>query len=158
MPQLSMTSPVGDITVSEEDGKIVSVDWGWSRDQDETPVLVRAREQLEAYFDGDRGDFDLPLDPAGTDFQKAVWRKMLEIPAGQTETYGWICDAVGGTARSVGTACGANPIPIIIPCHRVVAANGMGGYSGDGGLTTKTALLRLEGALPATLFDSAAAG
>ncbi|MEQ9640689.1 MAG: methylated-DNA--[protein]-cysteine S-methyltransferase [Alphaproteobacteria bacterium] len=158
MPQLSMASPVGDITVSEEDGRIVSVDWGWSRDQDETPVLLEARDQLEAYFDGTLERFDLPLDPAGSAFQHAVWREMLAIPLGETRTYGQLEAKVGGTARSVGSACGANPIPIIIPCHRVVAANGLGGFSADGGVATKTALLRLEGALPPTLFDSVAAG
>ena len=157
MPRLSMKTPLGDITVSEEEGRIVSIDWGWARDQDETPVLTRARDQLEAYFDGDLTAFDLPLDPAGTAFQHAVWREMLAIPYGETRTYGQLEAKVGGTARSVGTACGANPIPIIIPCHRVVAANGLGGFSAEGGVVTKSALLRLEGALPATLFDSVAA-
>jgi methylated-DNA-[protein]-cysteine S-methyltransferase len=158
MPQLSMATPVGDITISAENERIVAVDWGWSSQQTVTPVLARAREQLQAYFDGDLRAFDLPLDPAGSAFQHAVWRAMLAIPAGQTRTYGDVCRDVGGTARSVGTACGSNPIPIIIPCHRIVAANGLGGYSGDGGPETKSALLRLEGALPVTLFDSLAGG
>lgn len=157
MPHLSMASPVGDITISAEDERIVALDWGWGSQQAVTPVLARARDQLQRYFDGDMTPFDLPLDPAGSAFQHAVWRAMLAIPAGRTRTYGEICAEVGGTARSVGTACGRNPIPILIPCHRVLAASGMGGYSGDGGLKTKSALLRLEGALPPTLFDSPAA-
>lgn len=147
MPQLSLHSPVGDLTVSEENGAIVALDWGWGRDQDTTPLLRRARDLLNAYFDGDATDFDLPLEPAGSPFQRRVWTAMCEIPAGGTETYGSLADRIDGIARAVGTACGRNPIPIIIPCHRVVAANGLGGYSGDGGLETKVALLRLEGAL-----------
>ena len=147
MPQLSLHSPVGDLTVSEENGAIVALDWGWGRDQDTTPLLRRTRDQLNAYFDGDATDFDLPLEPAGSPFQRRVWTAMCEIPAGGTETYGSLADRIDGIARAVGTACGRNPIPIIIPCHRVVAANGLGGYSGDGGLETKVALLRLEGAL-----------
>lgn len=147
MPQLSLHSPVGDLTVSEENGAIVALDWGWGRDQDTTPLLRRARDLLNAYFDGDATDFDLPLEPAGSPFQRRVWTAMCEIPAGGMETYGSLADRIDGIARAVGTACGRNPIPIIIPCHRVVAANGLGGYSGDGGLETKVALLRLEGAL-----------
>ncbi len=147
MPQLSLRSPIGDLTVSEEDGHIVALDWGWGRDQAETPLLARARDLLEAYFDGEAADFDLPFRPEGTEFQRAVWRGMCEIPHGHTWTYGRLADRAGGIARAVGTACGANPIPVLIPCHRVVAASGLGGYSGDGGLETKVALLRLEGAL-----------
>jgi methylated-DNA-[protein]-cysteine S-methyltransferase len=157
MPQLSMLSPVGELTVSEEDGRVVAVDWGWGRDQAETPLLRAARDQLEAYFDGALTAFDLPLAPAGTAFHRAVWRAICRIPYGSTRTYGELADELDGIARAVGTACGANPIPVIIPCHRVLAANGLGGYSGAGGVATKQALLRLEGALPPTLFDRGAA-
>ncbi len=149
MPQLSLHSPVGDLTLSEEAGAIVALDWGWARDQAETPLLRRGKHQLERYFDGDGHPFDLPLAPAGTPFQQAVWQAMTEIPAGQTRSYGDLAAAVGSAARAVGGACGANPIPIIVSCHRVLAAGGaLGGYSGEGGLETKVALLRLEGALP----------
>lgn len=147
MPQLSLHSPIGDLTVSEDAGTIVALDWGWGRDQDTTPLLERARDLLNAYFDGEPVNFDLPLKPAGSAFQQRVWSAMCDIPAGGTETYGSLADRIDGIARAVGTACGKNPIPIIIPCHRVVAANSLGGYSGDGGLDTKVALLRLEGAL-----------
>jgi len=147
MPQLSMHSPVGDITVSEEDGAIVSVDWGWGRDQQPTPLLKKAKKQLEDYFDGKLIAFNLPLAPMGTDFQKKVWNQMLKIPYGGTKTYLNIAKTLRSAPRAVGGACGRNPIPIIIPCHRVLATNGgLGGYSGDGGLVTKTALLTLEGA------------
>ncbi|MEX0583970.1 MAG: methylated-DNA--[protein]-cysteine S-methyltransferase [Sneathiella sp.] len=151
MPQLSLHSPVGDLTVTEEDGIIISLDWGWvpTEWQSATPLLDRAVDQLNRYFDGEIGDFDLPLTPPGTEFQKKVWAEMLKIPAGKTKSYGEIAKILKSAAQPVGTACGANPIPIIIPCHRVLAAGGrMGGYSGLGGLETKTALLRLEKALP----------
>ena len=151
MAQLSMHSPVGDLTVTEENGEIITLDWGsvpaeW---QTETPLLSTAIHQLNQYFDGEIGDFDLPLAPPGTDFQKRVWDQMLKIPAGKTKSCGELAKALTSAAQPVGTACGANPIPIIIPCHRVLAAGGqMGGYSGLGGLDTKKALLMLEKALP----------
>lgn len=147
MPQLSMHSPIGDLAISEEDGAIVSLDWGWGRDSKATPLLKEAKRQLEAYFDGKLETFDLPLKPSGSDFQKQVWKAMLKIPYGKTKTYGEIATKIGGAARAVGAACGSNRIPLIIPCHRVLAAgSGLGGYSGSGGVKTKTALLRLEGA------------
>ncbi len=145
MPQLSLHTPIGDVTVSEEDGAIVSIDWGWGRDQTETPVLRRAENQLHAYFDGELTEFDLPLAPAGTPYRRAVWKALRDIPYGQTRTYSDIARAAGGSARSVGQANGCNPIPIVIPCHRVVAANHIGGYSGGEGLPTKRFLLALEG-------------
>jgi methylated-DNA-[protein]-cysteine S-methyltransferase len=147
MTQLSLHSPVGDLTVSEVDGAIVAVDWGWAPEQTRTPLLERARDWLDAYFDGEVRSLDLPLSPFGTAFQRRVWQAMREIPYGHTRTYGELAGIAGGVARAVGVACGANPIPILIPCHRVLARGGLGGYSGDGGVETKIALLRLEGAL-----------
>ncbi|GLQ04943.1 methylated-DNA--[protein]-cysteine S-methyltransferase [Sneathiella chinensis] len=151
MPQLCMHSPVGDLTLTEEDGAIVSLDWGWvpSEWQEKTPLLEQAIQQLNDYFDGERLDFDLPLNPPGSDFQKQVCAAMNAIPGGQTRSYGDIARDLDSSAQAVGNACGLNPIPIIIPCHRVLAAGkDLGGYSGDGGLDTKKALLRLENALP----------
>jgi methylated-DNA-[protein]-cysteine S-methyltransferase len=145
MPQLSLHSPLGELTVSEEDGAIVALDWGRGRDQAPTPLLLRAREQLQDYFDGRRPGFDLPLAPAGTEFRRRVWQAMRDIPAGETRSYGEIARALGSSARAVGQACGENPIPIIIPCHRIVASDGsLGGYSGADGTTTKRYLLELE--------------
>jgi methylated-DNA-[protein]-cysteine S-methyltransferase len=147
MPQLSMHTPVGDITISEEDGAIVSLDWGWAKDNAPSVILRKAKSQIDRYFDGKELAFDLPLNPAGTVFQKRVWRAMCKIPYGRTKTYGDLAKALSSAARAVGGACGANHIPIIIPCHRVLGSNGnLGGYSGDGGLDTKLALLRIEGA------------
>ena len=150
MPQLSLHSPFGDLTVSEESGAIVAVDWGWGRDQTETPLLLRARAALFDYFDGARRDFDLPLAPAGSPFRTRVWAALRAIPYGETRTYGDLAAALGSAARAIGQANGANPIPILIPCHRVVAGNGLGGYSGGDGPVTKRALLALEagGMLP----------
>jgi methylated-DNA-[protein]-cysteine S-methyltransferase len=144
VPLLSLHTPVGDLSAAEDDGAIVSVEWGWGRDQDETALLRRAREQLDAYFDGALTVFDLPLAPEGSPYRQRVWRALLAIPYGATRTYLDIARAAGGSPRSVGGANGANPIPIIIPCHRVVATTGPGGYSGGEGLPTKRALLLLE--------------
>lgn len=144
MPQLSLHSPIGDLTISEEDGGIVAIDWGWGRDQTETPTLLEARRQLHEYFDGDRTKFDLPLTPTGSPYRQRVWRALQAIPSGATRTYTDIARAAGGSPRSVGGANGANPIPILIPCHRVLATGGIGGYSGGDGLPTKRFLLGLE--------------
>ena len=160
MPQLSLHTPLGDLTLSEEDGAIVALDWGRGRDQEPTPLLLRARDQLQDYFDGTRTVFDLPLAPHGTAFQRKVWDALCAIPTGQTRSYLDIAQQVGCRApRAIGQANGANPIPILIPCHRVVAANGaLGGYSGGEGAATKRYLLDLERSAPEadTLFTAAA--
>lgn len=144
MPQLSLHSPIGDLTVSEEDGAIVALDWGWGRDQGDSTLLRRAFEQLQAYFDGALTAFDLPLAPVGTPYRQRVWQALRAIPYGETRSYRDIAATVGGSARSVGQANGSNPIPLIIPCHRVVASAHLGGYSGGDGLVTKRWLLALE--------------
>jgi methylated-DNA-[protein]-cysteine S-methyltransferase len=91
----------------------------------------------------------LPLTPAGTPFQRRVWATLAEIPFGQTRSYGDLARELGSGPRAVGGACGRNPIPLLIPCHRVLTADGhLGGYSGQGGLVTKMQLLRHEGAIP----------
>jgi methylated-DNA-[protein]-cysteine S-methyltransferase len=144
VPQLSLHTPVGDITVFEEDGAIVSLDWGWVPNQASSPILDRARHQLQAYFDHELTEFDLPLAPAGTAYRRGVWRALCAIPYGETRSYQDIAIKAGGSARSVGQANGHNPIPLIIPCHRVVAATHIGGYSGGDGLPTKRWLLALE--------------
>lgn len=145
MSQLSVHSPVGDLTISEEDGKIVSLDWGWSPFQQENEILSKAKNLLEQYFDGENPKFDLPLNPHGTEFQKNVWKIMCEIPYGSILTYGEISNRLNSHARAVGMACGRNPIPIIIPCHRVVGQNGkLTGFSGGEGVETKRYLLELE--------------
>ncbi len=156
MSRISLDSPLGKLTVEARDGAIVALHWGdranlsaGDGEAGPSPVLVEAKRQLEAYFAGTLKDFTLPLAGAGSDFEQRVWQRMCTIPYGQTLTYGEMSKQVGGgDPRAVGSACGSNPIPIIVPCHRVMAAGGtMGGYSGRGGLETKSKLLALEGAL-----------
>ena len=146
---LSLDTDTGALTVSEEDGAIVGVSWRRGPAATDSPLLQEAARQLRAYFAGARRDFDLPLKPHGSDFQRAVWQEMLKIPYGETRSYGDLARATGGIARAVGTACGANPIPILIPCHRILAADRqLGGFSGGKGPATKAFLLSLEGAWP----------
>ena len=144
MPLLSLHTPVGDLSIAEDNGAVVAIDWGWGRDQDETVLLRRAREQLHAYFDGALTLFDLPLSPVGSCYRQRIWSALCAIPYGETRSYVQIARVAGGSPRSVGGANGANPIPIVIPCHRVVATGGIGGYSGGDGLPTKRWLLALE--------------
>ncbi|PXX98487.1 methylated-DNA--[protein]-cysteine S-methyltransferase [Halomonas sp. LBP4] len=108
-------------------------------------ALLDARKQLLAYLDGRRRHFSLTLAPGGSEFQRQVWAALLRIPYGETRTYGDLARRLGreGAARAIGTASGANPLPLLIPCHRVVAADGLGGYSG--GPALKRRLLTLEG-------------
>ena len=147
MTQLSFHSPIGDLTLSSEDGAIVALDWGWARDQGTSALLENARAQVMDYLNGTRRGFDLPLVPMGTEFQKKVWKAMLAIPYGKTQSYGEIAAKLKSGARAVGAACGRNPIPIIIPCHRILGSGGaLGGYTGEGGADTKRWLLTLEGA------------
>lgn len=144
----SVESPFGRLSVEECDGAVTAVLWSGPEVAPATPVLREAVAQLDAYFAGSLRDFDLPLAPAGSPFQQQVFAAMSAIPYGETRTYGALAQDLDGFAQAVGQACGANPIPIIIPCHRVLAADGLGGYSGDGGLDTKIVLLKLEEAFP----------
>ena len=145
LPQRSCLTPLGPLSVSEEAGAIVALDWGQGRDQDDTPLLRRACEQIQQYFDGARRGFDLPLAPHGTAFQRKVWDALRAIPPGETRSYGALAAELGTSARAIGGANAANPIPILIPCHRVVGAAGaLGGYSGGDGVPTKRFLLALE--------------
>ncbi|WP_432449511.1 methylated-DNA--[protein]-cysteine S-methyltransferase [Aliiroseovarius marinus] len=140
-------SPVGRLGVVEDGGAITRLRWNVDPEGELTPMLVEAQAQLRAYFDGALTKFDLPTRVMGSDFQRAVCAAMSAIPYGDTLTYGEIAKLTGNSAQAVGNACGANPIPIIIPCHRVMGAGGkLVGFSGAGGVETKVQLLRLEGA------------
>lgn len=136
----------GRLILTEEDGALVSVNWGNAVREDASELLQRASLQISEYDHGTRQQFDLPLRIGGSAFQKAVCDAIYAIPFGDTCTYGDIAKALGVPAQAVGQACGANPIPIIIPCHRVMGAKGLTGFSGAGGVETKVALLRHEGA------------
>jgi len=142
---LSVTTPLGRLTLVAGGDSLVALRWGGQGD-DRTPLLQRAADQVTAYFAGGLQGFDLPLTLDVGVLQSQVQRAMLDIPYGETRTYGDIARALGAPAQAIGQACGANRLPILIPCHRVLGANGLGGYSGQGGVEAKVALLRLEGA------------
>ena len=149
MPRLALESPLGRLTLFEEDGRLAALDWGGKRPSGEPTALLReAKRQLLQYFEGRRKEFELPLDPAGSPFERRVWELMSEIPYGETRSYGDLARDLAAAPRAIGQACGRNPLPILIPCHRVLAADGrLGGYSGGKGAETKRRLLILEGAL-----------
>jgi methylated-DNA-[protein]-cysteine S-methyltransferase len=139
-------SPLGKLTLAERDGALVRLSFGaHGAGGAPTALLARATEQLQAYFAGELRGFDLPLAPTGTEFQLACWRALAEIPYGQTRSYGEQAQRIGrpDRARAVGAANGANPIAIVLPCHRVIGADGsLTGFGG--GLETKRRLLDLE--------------
>jgi methylated-DNA-[protein]-cysteine S-methyltransferase len=147
MNSLSISSPVGKLLLEEDRDAIVAIRWTEEAAGNGSPLLEEAARQLDAYFAGELTDFDLPLRPAGSEFERRVWTAMRHIPYGGTACYGDLATEIRSAPRAVGRACGKNPIPIVIPCHRVLAKGGMGGYSGAGGLKTKQVLLTLEGAL-----------
>ncbi len=141
-----LRTPVGLLGLVEENNRITRLLWHGENSGFRTAVLKRGIDQLEAYFFGELDAFDLPLAPAGTPFQEQVYQQMQAIPKGETRTYGDLARALGCPAQPIGQACGSNPIPIIIPCHRVVGTNGIGGFSGEGGVEMKIRLLRHESA------------
>ncbi|MGR3762025.1 methylated-DNA--[protein]-cysteine S-methyltransferase [Roseobacteraceae bacterium NS-SX3] len=145
MPFASLDTFTGPVWVEERDGAIVRLGWGEGR-ADRSALLDRAVAQLAAYFGGDLTEFDLPVAVEGSAFQQRACAAMQAIPFAETRTYGEIARELGCPPQPVGQACGGNPVPVIIPCHRVLGANGLGGFSGAGGVETKVALLRHEGA------------
>jgi methylated-DNA-[protein]-cysteine S-methyltransferase len=151
-----LESPIGDLRIVERGGAVSAIEFTPFRQptdgrplgarDDGHPVLAEAARQLAAYFAGDLTEFDLPLDPQGTEFQQRVWRELLRIGYGETRSYGEIAARLGHTnaaSRAVGVANGRNPIPIVIPCHRVIGADGsLTGYAG--GVDRKQTLLDIE--------------
>lgn len=135
----------GFITISENSGFIEEIKWKEKTGGKLTPLIKKAFSQLEEYFDKKRFEFDIPLNPQGTEFQKCVWRELVKIPYGETRSYKDIATAIGNpkSCRAVGMANNKNPICIVIPCHRVIGSNGsLTGYAG--GLGIKEKLLLLE--------------
>jgi len=149
-----MASPIGRLELVEEGGALVAIhfdaraDGSPRHERGGSAVLTRAHQQLCEYFAGSRREFDLPLRPAGTEFQRRVWDVLATVPWGTTTTYGAIAARLGlppGASRAVGAANGANPLPVVLPCHRVLRSDGtQGGYVG--GPAAKTTLLNLEAA------------
>lgn len=146
MKRRSVHTQFGLLILVEEEGAITSLDWGRRAQDDPSDLLDEAAAQLRAYDQGQREVFDLPLRVKGSAFQRDVCDAMSAIPFGYTRTYGEIAKDLGVPAQSIGQACGGNPIPVLIPCHRVMGAKGLTGFSGRGGVETKVALLRHEGA------------
>jgi methylated-DNA-[protein]-cysteine S-methyltransferase len=146
-----LETPIGRLVLESDGDVLIGVrlpnERGHTRRaaEDVPPVLKETATQLEEYFAGERTAFDLPMELDGTDFQREVWNELTRIPYGETISYGVLARRVGrpNGPRAVGQANGRNPIPIIVPCHRVLASNGIGGYGG--GLKVKRALLALEG-------------
>ena len=143
-----MESPIGLLTLVEEDGALIEIHFGEccaDIPRYRTGLLERAKSELNEYFDGRRKTFDLPLNPRGTAFQQRCWNALLQIPYGETRTYGQQAAMIGNpkACRAVGMGNHANPLPVIIPCHRVVGTNGqLTGYAG--GLEIKQILLNIE--------------
>jgi methylated-DNA-[protein]-cysteine S-methyltransferase len=146
---LTIDTEIGPLTVTETNGAIAALDWGVTAVAPaKTPLLAEAARQIRAYLARRQHSFDLPLQLAGSPFQQQVYRAMMAIPYGAVRSYGDIAKEVDAGPRAVGGACAANPLPILVPCHRVVAAGRkLGGYSGHGGLATKRFLLGIEGAM-----------
>lgn len=141
-------SPIGPLYLESSGAALTRAAFSGIPGQDRDPILEEARRQLDLYFAGSLRQFDLPLDPVGTPFQKAVWQALRAIPWGCTESYGGLASTLGkpGAARAVGGACNRNPIPVIIPCHRVLGSDGrLTGYAA--GPEKKRFLLDLEGGL-----------
>ena len=147
-----LDSPIGPLILTGHDGRLTGLHMGPASElglgtATAAPAapLRAARDQLERYFAGELTDFDLPLEPAGTDFQLRVWQELQRIPYGESVSYGELAARIGrpGAARAVGLANGRNPIAVIVPCHRVIGADGsLTGFGG--GIERKRALLELE--------------
>jgi methylated-DNA-[protein]-cysteine S-methyltransferase len=146
-------TPLGEVTVVADDDWLTELHLPGDRGvvpDDATeggPTVDRAAQQLGEWFAGEREHFDLPLAPAGTAFQRRVWAALVGVPYGETASYGDIAAAIGQptATRAVGAANGRNPIPLIIPCHRIIGTDGsLTGYSGGGGIETKRYLLDFE--------------
>lgn len=150
MSQGSVSTPIGHVHITCEGGAVTRV-W-WTRNPPKTedkvsdPVLDDALNQVAAYFAGDLTEFTIPVAVTGSEFQRTVCRAMQDIPFGETCTYGDLARICEAPPQAIGAACGGNPIPIIIPCHRVLGATNLGGFSGSGGIEDKVWLLRHEGA------------
>ena len=153
MPVQTFDSPIGPLYVITDADRIVRFSFGPAEAPDDPSDLTRRTEDwTRAYFEGGADPYELPLAPIDSPFQAKVRAAMLAIPFGQTRTYGEIATDIGGNPRAVGQACGRNPIPLIVPCHRVLAAGGsLGGFSGGDGLPTKKKLLAHEARYAFTL-------
>ena len=145
MGYISFRTVVGDLTLFDEAREIVSLEWGWVPTRQPPPLLLDVVEVIREYFVNGRISKSVPLRPKGTEFQLRVWAAIQKVPSGRTMTYTDLARDIHSGPRAVARACSRNPIPILIPCHRVVGIVTLGGYSGEGGCQTKRTLLQLEG-------------
>jgi methylated-DNA-[protein]-cysteine S-methyltransferase len=144
---LSFPSPLGTLTIFSDGAALIALETGRAPD-DGNPdrLLIEAKTQLDAYFDGRLTTFDLPLAPHGPKRRQEIWAAMCDVGYGKTETYGEFAARIQSAPRAIGGACAANPLPIFIPCHRILGAgNTLAGYSFADGRDTKRQLLTLEG-------------
>jgi methylated-DNA-[protein]-cysteine S-methyltransferase len=147
----SLATPVGQIAVYISDQQVVQLDYATRKRQTGnrlSPLAASVKKQIQSYFKSPDNSFEIPVKTAGTAFQKRVWRFLQTIPAGKTLTYGEIARHLHTSARAVGNACRSNPVPLIIPCHRVVASQGIGGFGGEtagANINRKRWLLKHEG-------------
>ena len=150
MPASELDTPVGRLRAVSDGEALIRVTWIAETErpdiEGDDAVSRETARQLAAYFAGDLTDFDLPIRfRGGSAFERSVWEAMRLIPFGETWTYGELADRVGGVARAVGGACGRNPVPVVVPCHRVVGSSGrLVGFSGGAGVESKRQLLDLE--------------
>lgn len=146
LEEIVIDSPVGAILLRANDKSLLFLDFTTRKANTKTkhPILLKAKKELEEYFQGNLKKFTIKLEARGTEFQMKVWNELQKIPFGKTLSYGQLAEKVGGKnyARAVGTAVGKNPLAIMIPCHRILAANGIGGFAG--GLKIKKELLKVE--------------
>lgn len=142
----SFDTPPGRFYVREVDGAVTEAGWRPMTGATATPLLQEVERQVQAYWDGALAVFDLPLQVEAGALVRDVCDLLCAIPMGETRTYGDLAKELNRPAQAIGQACGQNPIPLIIPCHRVLAANSLGGFSAPGGVEIKVALLRHEGA------------
>lgn len=145
MAARTLTSPFGPLTFREAEGVLVRIEWGGAEDGS-SDVLLEAERQMAAYFAGRITVFRLPWRVEGSVAQARACAAMAAIPFGQTRSYGALARDIGVSAQAMGQLCGGNPLPILVPCHRVLGAQGLGGFSAPGGVETKVQLLRHEGA------------
>ena len=147
----SFYTKIGLLSISEANGSIVSLNWEEKeikrKSNAASGLIKEARRQLEAFLEGNLIVFNLPISPVVSVFQRKVYTQLSNICFGEVRTYGELAKTIPSSPRAVGNACASNPLPIIIPCHRVLAKSGRGGYSGPGGIKTKKFLLDLETAV-----------
>jgi len=150
--EAGLDSPLGPLCLVASAGAPVALDWRKTSRRDADPALRVGLAWLAAYFARSPLPAQPSLAPSGPSYCQAVWQVMQQIPYGRTLSYGTVARRLALDPRVVGQACGANPLPLLVPCHRIVGADGLGGYSGAGGVAAKRFLLRHEGALPPDLF------